>query len=77
MSRFDSVVDVILGLSHEEKLKLRRLLDTELQSATIPDKDVHGPRSDLIGLFADEPDLMDEVVQSVYEQRSRPLRMAE
>jgi hypothetical protein len=29
----------------------------------------------LIGLFADEPELMDRVMETVYEHHSRPLRV--
>jgi hypothetical protein len=78
MSPFENVVDAIHGLSNEEKFKLRLLLDQELKSSTAPAPPaVNGarPNSELIGLFADEPELMDRVMESVYEQRARPLRI--
>jgi hypothetical protein len=75
MSPFENIVDAFHGLSHEEKLQLRVVLDEELkpQAATV----IAGnpPKSGLIGLFADEPELMDRVMESVYEHRARPLRI--
>jgi hypothetical protein len=78
MSPFENVVDAIQGLSNEEKFKLRLLLDEELKSSTpsaAPAVNGAGPRSELIGLFADDPELMDRVMESVYEHRARPLRI--
>lgn len=78
MSPFENVVDAIHGLSHEEKFKLRLMLDKELKSQAapaVPAADGVRPKSGLIGLFADEPELMDRVMESVYESRSRPLRL--
>lgn len=77
MSPFENIVGAIHGLSREEKLELRVLLETELQSTAVPTNNACGPRTALIGLFANEPDMMDEVMKSVYEQRSRPLRVNE
>ena len=80
MSPFENVVDTIHGLSHEEKFKLRLLLDEELKFREAPPAPAGNgakPTSGLIGLFADEPELMDEVMKTVYEHRSRPLRMNE
>jgi len=78
MSPFENIVDAVHGLSTEEKFKLRLMLDTELTSQTapaVPAGDGARPKSGLIGLFADEPELMDRVMESVYESRSRPLRL--
>jgi hypothetical protein len=82
MSPFENIVDAIHGLSHEEKFKLRVILDKELKpseqseatSSTEQKTDAQS-RSRLIGLFADEPELMDRVMETVYEHRSRPLRV--
>jgi hypothetical protein len=81
MLQFDDIVGAVHGLSNEEKVKLRLLLDEELEAtespatfappATVATK----PRSGLIGLFADEPELMDRVMEAVYEHRARPLRI--
>ena len=35
------------------------------------------PARSMIGLFADEPELMDQIMESVYEHRNRPLRIDE
>ena len=53
------------------------MLDEELKTAAPSDGNGAKPKSGLIGLFADEPELIDEVMVAVYEQRSRPLRMNE
>ena len=75
MSPFEDIVDAIHGLSHEEKFKLRLILEEELKPAT-PAPEKAGVRAkQIIGLFADEPELMDRVMEAVYERRSRPLRL--
>lgn len=78
MLQFDNIVGAIHGLSHEEKFKLRLLLDEELKPPTVPAATTGNgvrPTSELIGLFADEPELMDRVMESVYEHRALPLRI--
>ena len=80
MSPFDNIVDAIAGLSQDEKFKLRLLLDQELKPTSTPiapGSDDCKPKSGLIGLFSDEPELMDRVMESVYEHRARPLRIQE
>jgi hypothetical protein len=77
MSPFENIVDAIHGLSHEEKLQLRVLLDEELKPPAASAGNEVNRKSSLIGLFADEPELMDQVMESVYEHRSRPLRLEE
>jgi hypothetical protein len=75
MTPFENIVDAIHGLSHEEKFKLRLLLDSELKSPTPPSAASAERAKQIIGLFADEPELMDRVMEAVYEHRSRPLRV--
>ena len=80
MLEFDNIVGAVHNLSHEEKRKLRLLLDEELKSPMAPVSPAENgakPTSGLVGLFADEPDLIDEIIESVYEHRSRPLRLEE
>jgi hypothetical protein len=80
MLEFDNIVDAIHGLSHEEKFKLRLILDGELKpspSPVAPAGEDARPRSGLIGLFEDDQELMDRVMESVYEHRARPLRLDE
>ena len=74
MSPFENIVDAIAGLSQEEKSELRLLLDAEFKPPKAPAasaSDGAQPKSGLIGLFADEPELMDREMESVYERRSR------
>lgn len=77
MLQFDNIVDAVHGLSREEKLRLRSLLDEELKSPALRSVNGAKPTSGLIGLFADEPELIDEVLEYAYEHRSRPLRIEE
>jgi hypothetical protein len=73
MSPFENVVDAIRGLSNEEKFKLRLLLDREI--AQSPPKSGDAPRSSLIGLLADEPELADQILESAMIAReTRPFR---
>jgi len=75
MSPLENIVDAIHTLSNDEKLKLRLLLDAELQSAVPPADNGSKRAKRIVGLFADEPELMDRVMESVYESRSRPSRL--
>jgi hypothetical protein len=73
MSPFENIVDAIHGLSGEEKIELRLLLDQEI--AQSPQKNRDAPRSSLIGLLADEPELADQILESAMIAReTRPLR---
>jgi hypothetical protein len=73
MSPFENIVDAVHGLSHEEKLKLRLVLDREITES--PPKNGDTPRSSLIGLLADEPELADQILESAMTAReTRPLR---
>jgi hypothetical protein len=72
---FDNIIDAVHGLSHEEKSKLRLLLDEELNSSSRPSENGVDPAKGIIGLFADEPELLDGVMEAVYERRSRPFRL--
>jgi len=75
MSPFENIAGAIHDLSYDEKLKLRALLDTELKK---PSQSGFEPRSSLIGLLADEPDLADRILESAMIAReSRPMRMPE
>lgn len=80
MLQFDAIISSIHGLSDEEKLKLRVVLNEQLKGSNAPARD--GAKNDctnrakrIIGLFADEPDLIDQVLEAVYERRSRPWRL--
>lgn len=77
MLKFDSIVGAVHNLNHEDKLRLRSLLEEELKAPAASPMNGDQPTSGLIGLFADEPELIDEVMESAYEHRSRPLRADE
>ena len=75
MLQFDNIVGAIHDLSYEEKLKLRTVLEDELKLASAVPTDGPQRAKRIICLFADEPDLMDRVMEAAYEQRARPLRL--
>jgi hypothetical protein len=77
MLSFREIADAIPHLTSEEQTRLRSLIDAEISASTRPPGNGAKRTSELIGLFADEPELMDQVMESVYEHRSRPLRMDE
>jgi hypothetical protein len=75
MSPFENILGAIHDLSYEEKLKLRTVLEEELdRSKNAPSNGTERAKR-IIGLFADEPELMDEVMEAAYEQRSLPSRL--
>ena len=75
MLQFDAILGSIHDLSDEEKLKLRLLLDKELKAPKESARNSANRAKRIIGLFADEPDLMDRVMEAAYERRSRPWRV--
>jgi hypothetical protein len=75
MSPFENIAGAIHDLSYEEKVILRKLLDEDLQAAKVPAGHAAKPGHGIIGLFADEPELMDSVLEAMHERRSRPLRI--
>jgi hypothetical protein len=76
MSPFETISDAVHELSYDEKLKLRTLLDSEIKLAASANGQ-RQPGKSIIGLFSDEPELIDDVLHSVYERRSRPLQIEE
>ena len=76
MLPFDAIAGSLRNLSNEEKLKLRILLDEDLKSPKQPTENGVNRAKGIIGLFADEPDLMNRVMEAVYERRSRPWRLS-
>jgi len=74
MSPIENIVDVIHTLSSDEKHKLRLLLDAELAIApAATPSNANGRAKRIIGLFADEPELMDRVMESVLQSKRFPL----
>lgn len=74
MSPYENIVDAIHGLSLEEKSKLRSLLDEELKVETQNESGRSDRGKKIIGLFADDPEMMDRVMETVYERRMQPRR---
>ena len=75
--RIEDILEAIRSLSSEERdrlaERLRRELDEEARSA----KGRLDPKA-IIGLFADDPDLIDQVCESAMQSRERdPLRHAD
>ncbi len=73
MADLQNILNSIHELSREDILVLRKELERELQVGG----DSNGKcsrRTDLIGLFADDGDILDGVLESVYENRNQPLR---
>jgi len=77
MSPFENIVGAIHDLSFEEKTRLRVILEEELDTPAASAGNGSKPASRIIGLFADETELMDRVMEAVYERRSRPLRIGQ
>ena len=75
MPQFDAILGSIHDLSDEEKLELRLLLDREVEASKESARNGANRAKKTIGLFADEPDLMDRVMEAAYERRSRPWRV--
>jgi hypothetical protein len=73
MSDLQDILRSIDDLSIEDKLVVRNVLDNAIK-ASVSDG-VAKPRSDLVGLFADDPNAFDGVMEAVYETRELPLRI--
>jgi hypothetical protein len=74
MANIQDIIRTVHDLSHEEKVALRNALDADLLFDESLDGSGAESKSALIGLFADDPDTMDRVMESVYEGRQRPFR---
>jgi hypothetical protein len=74
MAHLQHILDSVHALSQQEKLTLRNVLDGELKSELA----LNGAKSksQLIGLFSNESEMLDEVMESVYEGRGRPWHAA-
>lgn len=64
---------------YEQALKLAAERNQSVQSVIedlLRERVVEKNPSAIIGLFADEPDMMDKVMEAVYELREKPMRVA-
>jgi hypothetical protein len=77
MLTFQDIANAISDLTDEEKGKLRSLIDAEIAAPSSSADNGVKHRSKLIGFCADEPELVDGIMEAVYERRSRPLRISE
>jgi len=69
-SEWQRLEESLAHMTPEEKVRLLALVNLSLAKMATPTKDP------LLGLVADEPDLIDEVVQGAYVARERhPLRL--
>jgi hypothetical protein len=75
MVDLQQIISSVHNLSPQEKLTLRSVLERELIGSA-PAQNGTKPLSELIGLFANESDVLDHVMDSVYEGRGRPWRAA-
>jgi len=73
MADLQNIIRSVHDLSPQEKLVLRNVLDRELAP---PAQNGRGSKSELVGLFAGEQEILDEVMDAVYEGRGRPWRAA-
>jgi hypothetical protein len=73
MADLQNIIRSVHDLSPQEKLELRDVLDREL---AVPTRNGATKKSELIGLFADDQELLDDVMDAVYQSRGRPWRAA-
>ena len=71
MSTLDHIMQTLPALSQTDKLVLRDALDRDLRLPPTKGEEAANP---LLGLMADEPELMDEIVEEAYAVRALPLR---
>ena len=73
MADLQQIISSVQNLSPQEKLTLRNVLDHELIGSETAQNGAKN-KSQLIGLFSNESDLLDQAMDSVYEGRGRPWR---
>ena len=75
--RVEDILEAIRALSREERDRLAERLRSELDEEASP-RDGAPDSGAVIGLFADDPVLMDEVCEAAMQSRERdPLRQAD
>lgn len=75
--RIDDILEAIRSLTREERNRLAEQLRRELDEEAPSKAGAIDPGA-IIGLFADEPELIDEVCESAMQSRERdPLRLAD
>jgi hypothetical protein len=75
--RIDDILEAIRSLTREERNRLAEQLRRELDEEAPSEAGAVDPGA-IIGLFADKPELIDEVCESAMLSRERdPLRLAD
>ena len=75
--RIDDILEAIRSLSKEDRNRLADRLRRELGEESDSPAGLIDPAA-IVGLFADDPDLIDEVCESAMQSRERdPLRVTD
>ena len=75
-SSAERLLDEIRALPHPEQLRLLELIAHELVQGLAEEGGGGAPATSVIGLFADEPELIDRVEQDAMQARERdPFRV--
>jgi hypothetical protein len=72
MSTLDDIMQTLPVLSLADKIRLREALDHDLCAPKARGAEQPNP---LLGLMADKPEIMDEIVEEAYALRALPLRL--
>lgn len=73
MADLQTIIRSVHDLSPQDKLVLREVIDRDL---ALSEQNPASKTCELIGLFADDSQLLDEVMDLVYQERGRPWRAA-
>ena len=73
MADLQTIIRSVHDLSPQDKLVLREVIDRDL---ALTEQNSAGKTSELVGLFTDDSQLLDEVMDLVYQGRGRPWRAA-
>jgi hypothetical protein len=74
MIQFAEVLELVPTLTAEQRGELRIALDQPSVPAA-PQNDPTRPKCSVVGFLADEPELADELLRVIAENRARPFRV--
>jgi hypothetical protein len=69
MADLQTIIRSVHDLSPQDKLLLREVINRDL---ALTEQNSASKNSELVGLFADDSQLLDEVMDLVYQERGRP-----